>query len=72
MARMTCFHGILKRDLFKRITFLSTFLSAEDVLDPAAANANLKRLSLWRRQCYSWLSLTKPQPLINCEGTVRK
>jgi len=37
MARMTHFHGILKRDLFKRITFLRTFLSAKDVLADAAA-----------------------------------
>ena len=32
MARMTHFHQILKRDLFKRIVFLRTFLSAEDIL----------------------------------------
>ncbi len=37
MARMTHFHGILKRDLFKRTTFLRTFVSTKDVLAAAAA-----------------------------------
>jgi hypothetical protein len=32
---MTHFHGILKRDLFKRITSLRTFLSAKGVLADA-------------------------------------
>ena len=32
MARMTHFHDVLKKDLFKRITFLRKFVSTKDVL----------------------------------------
>jgi hypothetical protein len=35
MARMAHFHDILKKDLFKRITFLRTFVSTKDVLAAA-------------------------------------
>ena len=36
MDRITHFRKILKDDLFKRIEFLSEFLSARDIIDPAA------------------------------------
>jgi hypothetical protein len=48
MARMTYFREIIKRDLFKRITFLRTFLSDKDVLASVAAEEHdrpLHRLS---------------------------
>lgn len=53
MARMTHFHGILKRDLFKRITFLRTFLSAKDVLADAAAQDYHWRDRIWTPPSYN-------------------
>jgi len=38
---MTHFRKVLKSDLFRQITFLNTFLSAEDVLSVAAVEGCL-------------------------------
>jgi len=59
MARMTHFHGILKRDLFKRITFLRTFLSAKAVLADAAAQDYHWRDRVWTPLRTLWTFLVQ-------------
>lgn len=59
MARMTYFREILKRDLFKRITFLRTFLSAKDVLASVAAEDYQWRDRIWTPMRALWTFLVQ-------------
>jgi hypothetical protein len=68
---MTHFHGILKRDLFKRITFLRTFLSAKDVLAAAAAEDYHWRDRLWTPMRTLWTFLVQVlNPNWSCRAAV--
>lgn len=71
MARMTHFHGILKRDLFKRITFLRTFLSAKDVLADATAQDYHWRDRVWTPLRTLWTFLVQVlNPDWSCRAAV--
>ena len=59
MARMTYFRKILKRDLFKRITLLRTFLSAKDVLASVAAEDYQWRDRIWTPMRTLWTFLVQ-------------
>jgi len=71
MARMTHFHGILKRDLFKRITLLRTFLSAKGVLADAAAEDYHWRDRVWTPLRTLWTFLVQVlNPDWSCRAAV--
>jgi len=71
MARMTHFHGILKRDLFKRITFLRTFLSGKDILAAAAVEDYHWRDRLWTPMRTLWTFLVQVlNPDWSCRAAV--
>jgi len=71
MARMTHFHQILKRDLFKRIVFLRTFLSAEDILATAAAEHYRWRERIWTPIWTLWTFLVQVlNPDCSCRAAV--
>ena len=66
MARMTYFRKILKRDLFKQITFLRTFLSAKDVLASVAAEDYRWRDRIWTPMRTLWTAMG----YFGCKGLV--
>jgi len=71
MARMTYFRKILKRDLFKRITLLRTFLSAKDVLASVAAEDYQWRDRIWTPMRTLWTFLVQVlNPDYSCRAAV--
>ena len=71
MARMTYFRKILKRDLFKQITFLRTFLSAKDVLASVAAEDYRWRDRIWTPIRTLWTFLVQVlNPDFSCRAAV--
>lgn len=71
MARMTHFHQILKRDLFKRIVFLRTFLSAKDILAAATAEHYRWRERIWTPMQTLWTFLLQVlNPDCSCRAAV--
>lgn len=71
MARMTHFHQILKRDLFKRIIFLKTFLSTEAILAAAAAEHYHWRERIWTPTQTLWAFLVQVlNPNCSCRAAV--
>jgi hypothetical protein len=68
---MTHFHQILKRDLFKRIVFLRTFLSVEDILAAAAAEHYRWRERIWTPMQTLWTFLVQVlNPDCSCRAAV--
>lgn len=71
MPRMTHFHQILKRDLFKRITFLGSFLSTEDIMVAAAAEQYRWRERIWTPMQTLWTFLVQVlNPDCSCRAAV--
>ena len=71
MASMTHFREILKRDLFKQITFLRTFLSAKDVLSSVAAEGYQWRDRIWTPMRTLWTFLVQVlNPDCSCRASV--
>lgn len=71
MLRMTHFHKILKRDFFKCITFLRTFLSAEDILTAAASENYHWRERIWTPIQTLWTFLVQVlNPDCSCRAAV--
>ena len=71
MPRMTDFHQILKRDLFKRITFLREFLFAEDILNAAVAGQYHWRERIWTPMQTLWTFLVQVlNPDCSCRAAV--
>lgn len=71
MPRMTYFHKILKKDLFKRITFLENFFSTEDILATAAAEHYRWRERIWTPMQTLWTFLVQVlNPDCSCRAAV--
>lgn len=71
MPRMTDFHQILKRDLFKRIPFLRAFLSAEDIRNAAVADQYRWRERIWTPMQTLWTFLVQVlHPDCSCRAAV--
>jgi len=71
MAIITHFHHVLKRDLFKRIVFLRTFLSTEDILAAAAAEHYRWRERIWTPMQTLWTFLVQVlNPDCSCRAAV--
>jgi len=71
MPRMTHFHRILKRDLFKRRTFLRQFISAEDILNGAVAEQYRWRERIWSPMQTLWTFLVQVlNPDCSCRAAV--
>jgi hypothetical protein len=65
---MTHFHQILKRDFFRRITFLKMFLSPEEILAAAAAEDYHWRERIWTPIQTLWTFLVQ---VLNPDGSCR-
>jgi len=71
MPRMTHFHQILKRDLFKRMTFLREFLSAETILNAVVAEHYCWRERIWTPMQTLWTFLVQVlNPDCSCRAAV--
>jgi len=71
MARMTHFHQLLKRDLFKRMTFLGQFLSREAILKSVAVEPYRRRERLWPPMQTLWTFLVQVlNPDSSCRAAV--
>jgi hypothetical protein len=71
MPRMTHFHQILKRDLFKQMTFLRQFLSAEVILNAAVAEQYQWRERIWSPLQTLWTFLVQVlNPDCSCRSAV--
>lgn len=71
MPRMTHFHRILKRDLFKRMTFLRQFLSAEAILNAVVAEHYCWRERIWTPMQTLWTFLVQVlNPDCSCRAAV--
>jgi hypothetical protein len=71
MSKMTHFHQILKRDLFKRMPFFGQFLSSEVILKAAAAEPYRWRERLWPPMQTLWTFLVQVlNPDCSCRAAV--
>ncbi len=71
MPRMTHFHQILKRDLFKRMTFFRQLLSAEHILEAAVAEPYRWRERIWNPMQTLWTFLVQVlNPDCSCRAAV--